>query len=137
MSKKLNSAIVFSKNFDLSERNVGTFCKKTGHSKLSLPNTYSIIVNLWLTTAHPCLKDLELTFSVVRNAIFSVSELVNVRSSGNGPIILMENKTSIFCVFESVFGHSTPDSAKFLRFGHDPSQNLIKICQVVTIYKIW
>ena len=21
--------------------------------------------------------------------------------------------------------------------GHDPSQNLIKICQVVTIYKIW
>ena len=27
--------------------------------------------------------------------------------------------------------------AKWCKPGHDPSQNLIKICQVVTIYKIW
>ena len=33
-------------------------------------------------------------------------------------------------------GHSTPNGAKFLKFGHDPSQNLIKVYQVVTIYKI-
>ena len=33
-------------------------------------------------------------------------------------------------------GHSTPNDAKFLRHGNDPSQNLVKICQVVTIYKI-
>ena len=33
-------------------------------------------------------------------------------------------------------GHSTPNGAKFLRLGNDPSQNLTKICQVVTIYKI-
>ena len=32
--------------------------------------------------------------------------------------------------------HSTPHGAKFLRLGHDPSENLIKICQDVTIYKI-
>ena len=26
---------------------------------------------------------------------------------------------------------------KWCKSGHDPSQNLIKICKVVTIYKIW
>ena len=34
-------------------------------------------------------------------------------------------------------GHSMPNGAKIFMLGHDPSQNLIKICQVVTIYKIW
>ena len=32
--------------------------------------------------------------------------------------------------------HSTPNGAKFLRLGHDLSQNLIKTGQVVTKYKI-
>ena len=36
----------------------------------------------------------------------------------------------------SLLGHSTPNDAKLLRLGHHPSQNLIKIGQVVTIYKI-
>ena len=35
------------------------------------------------------------------------------------------------------YSHSTPNGAKFLRLGHDPSQNFIKICQVGAIYKIW
>ena len=34
-------------------------------------------------------------------------------------------------------GHSTPNGAKCLRLGHDPSPNLKRICQVVTIYGIW
>ena len=33
-------------------------------------------------------------------------------------------------------GHCTPNGGKILRHGHDPSQNLIKICQVVTIQYI-
>ena len=43
---------------------------------------------------------------------------------------------SVYGILSYDKGHSTPNGAKFLRFGHDPSQNLIKICQVVTIYKI-
>ena len=51
----------------------------------------------------------------------------------------------IFClanVFSSeMFGchwdHSIPNCARFLRLGHDPSQNLMRICQVLTICKIW
>ena len=31
-------------------------------------------------------------------------------------------------------GHFIPNGAKFLRLGHDPSQNMIKIWQVVTLY---
>ena len=33
--------------------------------------------------------------------------------------------------------HSTPNGSSFVRFGHDPSENLIRTCQVVIIYKIW
>ena len=33
-------------------------------------------------------------------------------------------------------GHSPSNGAKSLMLGHDPSQNLIKFCQVVTICKI-
>ena len=35
-----------------------------------------------------------------------------------------------------LLGHSTPNGVEFLRLGNDPSQNLIRICQVVTINKI-
>ena len=28
----------------------------------------------------------------------------------------------------TLLGHSTPDGAKFLMLGHDPSQNVTKIC---------
>ena len=33
-------------------------------------------------------------------------------------------------------GHSKPNGAKFLRFGYDPCQNWIKICELVTTYKV-
>ena len=49
-----------------------------------------------------------------------------------------EKKVSIEIYTSKVL--SEPDGlfhVKWCKPGHDPSKNLIKICQVITIYKMW
>ena len=66
--------------------------------------------------------------SVICDKLFSPSRTVFKLVQG-----LRDSNTSDLNCYDC---HSTPNGAKYLRLGHDPSQNLIKICQVVTICKI-
>ena len=56
--------------------------------------------------------------------------------SGQFPkFFMLKNIPNVLSVFH-IRVHSTPNGAKFWRLEHDPSQNLIKVCKVVTVYKI-
>ena len=43
---------------------------------------------------------------------------------------------NLFQFCHLILGHSTPYGAKFLKLGHNPFQNSIRICHIVTIYKV-
>ena len=66
--------------------------------------------------------------SVIGDKLFSSRSTVFKLVQG-----LRDSKTNDLNCYE---GHSTPNGVRYLRLGHDPSQNFIKICQVVTIFKI-
>ena len=80
---------------------------------------------------------------LLKNEVESTfTEIVNLKKSNISVGVIYRppsmDLTDFDCNYlNNLLGHSTPNCAKFLEFGYDPSQNLIRICQVVTIYDKW
>ena len=60
------------------------------------------------------------------NSIFYNKPVISKSTAQNKSTVKTESSGPIYTKC-----HSTPHGAKSLRIGHDPSENLIKICQVV------